>query len=671
MRLRWNTALVATLIAAPPLFAQQPAPVLAYQGRLLEATLPVTGTRSFTFAILDGTGAELWNSGAQSVAVNTGLYGVELGAAPMPAIPTSVLAQANLKLRVTVSDIHLSPDTDLVPALQARSAFEVSGAFAGDISGTQNTITLLRLQGIPLDLTTNVPTPGQGLVYNGAKWVPGNVSGTAGPQGPQGFTGPAGAAGAAGTQGIAGPAGAEGVAGPAGAAGANGLDGKTVRNGVGTPAANLGVDGDFFLNTATNVLYGPKGSVTAGQWPASGTNLVGAQGVSGPAGAAGPQGAIGLTGAQGIQGVAGPTGPSGAAGPIGPVGMTFVGTWDTSVAYLPNDVVTIQGATFIANLAGSNHPPYVSSPWWTRIADAGAAGPQGPAGSNPNLQKIAMLMWYDISLTGNYAVPLANGSNSIAYDGSNMLVVNSAGITKLRPGDGGQVGTYPAGVGPHGIAFDGISIWTTNSGPGTVTRLRASDGSLTGTYPAGAVPTAIAFDGTCIWVNNLIDSTVTKLKASDGSLVGTYPVGTSPQGVAFDGTCIWVTNYGSNTVTKLKASDGSMVGTYNTGTGPYGLAFDGTNMWVSISSPGMVAKLKASDGSLLGQFGPSENGRGVAFDGTYIWVSNVTSSTVSRFKASDGTLMGTYATGANPEGIAFDGAHIWVANNGSTTVTKL
>ena len=213
--------------------------MLAYQGRLLEAALPVTGTRSFVFSILDATGAELWNSGAQSVSVNTGLYGVELGASPMPAIPTSLLGQPNLKLHVTVTGTALAPDTDLAPALQARSAFEVSGAFAGDIGGTQNAITLLQLQGIPLDLTTAAPTPGQGLVYNGTKWLPGSVTGAQGPAGPQGATGstgpqgpagPAGPAGATGAQGPVGPAGATGLTGPQGPAGLTSSASQTLAN---------------------------------------------------------------------------------------------------------------------------------------------------------------------------------------------------------------------------------------------------------------------------------------------------------------------------------------------------------------------------------------------------------------------------------------------------------
>ena len=77
-----------------------------------------------------------------------------------------------------------------------------------------------------------------------------------------------------------------GVAGPAGA------NGKTVLNGTVNPTAGNGVDGDFYINTTTKQLFGPK---TAGAW-GSGTSLIG------PTGATGAQGIQGLTGAQGATG---------------------------------------------------------------------------------------------------------------------------------------------------------------------------------------------------------------------------------------------------------------------------------------------------------------------------------------------------------------------------------
>jgi hypothetical protein len=57
------------------------------------------------------------------------------------------------------------------------------------------------------------------------------------------------------------------------------------------PSAGLGVDGDFYINTSANTIYGPK---TAGSW-GSATSLVGptgATGATGPAGPTGPAGSV-------------------------------------------------------------------------------------------------------------------------------------------------------------------------------------------------------------------------------------------------------------------------------------------------------------------------------------------------------------------------------------------
>ena len=72
-----------------------------------------------------------------------------------------------------------------------------------------------------------------------------------------------------------------GVPGAPGAAGAPGANGKTIRSGASGPSAGDGVDGDFFINTSTNMLFGPK---AVGNWPATGVSLVGPAGPIGPSG---------------------------------------------------------------------------------------------------------------------------------------------------------------------------------------------------------------------------------------------------------------------------------------------------------------------------------------------------------------------------------------------------
>src|SRR5258708_35684069 len=78
------SAEVFAQVADPP-----PTPVLAYEGRLRESNVLVTGTRPFVFSILDTNGNELWNSGAQNLVVVEGVYGVVLESSAMHLLPAS------------------------------------------------------------------------------------------------------------------------------------------------------------------------------------------------------------------------------------------------------------------------------------------------------------------------------------------------------------------------------------------------------------------------------------------------------------------------------------------------------------------------------------------------------------------------------------------------------
>jgi len=83
-----------------------------------------------------------------------------------------------------------------------------------------------------------------------------------------------------GAVGPAGPAGTAGANGATGAVGATGADGTKIYSGTGTPAATLGATGDFYLDVSNSNFYGPK---TSSGWGAA-TSLKGATGATGAAG---------------------------------------------------------------------------------------------------------------------------------------------------------------------------------------------------------------------------------------------------------------------------------------------------------------------------------------------------------------------------------------------------
>jgi hypothetical protein len=100
------------------------------------------------------------------------------------------------------------------------------------------------------------------------------------------------AEGQQGPAGIDGADGADGTDGAPGADGADGADGLSVLSGAGAPDAELGVDGEFYIDTVATAIYGPK---TAGVW-GSPTSLIGADGADGAPGADGADGLSVLSG---------------------------------------------------------------------------------------------------------------------------------------------------------------------------------------------------------------------------------------------------------------------------------------------------------------------------------------------------------------------------------------
>ena len=61
--------------------------------------------------------------------------------------------------------------------------------------------------------------------------------------------------------------GGTGETGPTGPTGPQGPSGNTILNGVGPPAASTGSNGDFYLDTSSYVLYGPKYPTYYSTWP--------------------------------------------------------------------------------------------------------------------------------------------------------------------------------------------------------------------------------------------------------------------------------------------------------------------------------------------------------------------------------------------------------------------
>uniref|UniRef100_UPI004047DDE5 Lcl domain-containing protein n=1 Tax=Algoriphagus sp. TaxID=1872435 RepID=UPI004047DDE5 len=392
------------------------------------------------------------------------------------------------------------------------------------------------------------------------------ANGTPGPKGDKGdtgatgATGPTGAKGDTGATGLTGPTGPAGATGAAGANGTTGADGKTVRNGTSNPVSGTGMDGDFYINTATNTLFGPKAN---GAWP-SGVALVGPTGATGP------------------QGIQGPTGATGAAGPA-PAGTGLVTVTNGSLqtpGALTGDVTTSAGglATTIgagkvtnSMLAGSiDLTSKVTGALPVANGGTGAATLTGLVKGNGTGSMTAAVVGTDyqaplaLTTTGTGAATLSGAtlniptpaaglpsSGNIAGD---MLYWNGSAWVKVSAGSNGQtltfiggkpvwsnhpfpdaptIGTATAGNGQASVPFtapasDGgsaITSYTATSNPGNITGTISQAGS--GTITVTGLNNGTAYTFTVTATNSVGTSAAS---AASNSVTPALKIGDPYQG---------------------------------------------------------------------------------------------------------------------------------------------
>lgn len=108
-----------------------------------------------------------------------------------------------------------------------------------------------------------------------------------------------------------------GPKGDTGATGAAGVDGNKWFSGTGVPASSIGANGDYYMDFNNGDIY----KKVVGSWTFS-LNVMGPAGPTGPQGDTGPTGPQGAPGAQGPKGDQGDVGPQGLKGDKGDTGAT-------------------------------------------------------------------------------------------------------------------------------------------------------------------------------------------------------------------------------------------------------------------------------------------------------------------------------------------------------------
>ena len=248
-----------------------------------------------------------------------------------------------------------------------------------------------------------------------------------------------------------------GAQGPQGAQGDQGQNGAT---GQGFDFMGP-FDNNNNYNAYDVVTYGGSTYVATigirggGGSPAQNQNwsLMAQLGDTGQTGAQGPQGA---TGAQGAQGPTGPMGPQGPQGPGG-MGFNFRGPFDNTQNYNQNDVVSYNGSSYVATVAipaGGGTPDQNSN--WSVLAQQGNQGPGGSGfvflgvwNSTTNYNPNNVVFYNGSSYTTT--VPIPAGGNSPDQNPSWQLMAQVGGTGPQGPqGSQGPQGAQGP-QGPQGL----------------------------------------------------------------------------------------------------------------------------------------------------------------------------------------------------------------------------
>lgn len=281
---------------------------------------------------------------------------------------------------------------------------------------------------------------------------------------------------ASGAEGPAGPAGAIGAIGSQGIQGVQGVRGAQFLSGTTGPiSTTTAIDGDYFLNTTTRLLYGPR-VTTSGVVSWGGaidlkgeTGAQGAQGIQGVAGADGPAGSKifygnevptsmfpspserregdfyidlvagrlygGYTNSQAwgagvsLLGPAGSAGAQGVKGDAGTAGLVWRGVWNNGSTYPEKSVVQFSGSSYVSLKATTNNPTIVTD--WDLVAAKGAG-----TTSAATIFATSPIVWDEPTTTLSFNVPNAATGDVLKYDGTAWVAGTSVAAKSIYSGAG-------------------------------------------------------------------------------------------------------------------------------------------------------------------------------------------------------------------------------------------
>lgn len=353
--------------------------------------------------------------------------------------------------------------------------------------------------------------------------------------------------------------------------GDDGTDGNTILTTSGAPGVGVGVNGDYAIDTAAGLIYGPK---AAGVWPA-GVSFFGEDGADGSDGTNGTDGADGNTilttsgvpdngvGANGdyaidptAQKIYGPkaagvwpagvyyAGDDGAAGSDGADGATW-----HSVSGAPGVGVGVDGDFAIDTVAQNIYGPKAAGTWPAGISYAGDPGADGADGSD--------------GADGNTILSTVGDPGAeVGVDGDYAIDVTNYYIYGPKAAGAWPDGVYFKGADGEGSDVDGWvdadETWTyASADSGVYTYTATISGDYSGVYSIGMKVKLTQNTVKYFFITKVVysapNTTLTLYGGSSYALVSAtisdkaYSVAKAPYGFPLD-AATWRYSFGGNTL---------------------------------------------------------------------------------------------------------------------------
>lgn len=297
----------------------------------------------------------------------------------------------------------------------------------------------------------------------------------------------------------------------------------------------------------------------------------------------------------------------------------------------------------------------------------------------------------------------SGGSNSPILATKNSLAV-------VDPHSDRVVKVIPIGAIPRGVTVGAHSVWTANTGEGTVSEIDPTKLHVIQTIGLGLAATDLVESAGEVWVatgsdNNIVridarsggilaraklsrddlasafavaaganaiwvgsGSEIFKIDASSHELLGRWDYGGGINDVAVGGSSVWIASAGE-TVIRASATTRRPTGVATIGVIPTALTIGGGSIWVAAQEArGSHAAVWRFDpitarvtqtttlGKVVG-FPPTLE---IAFGEGAVWVASYDAGTVTRLDPVTGNVVTTIPIGGHPSGIAVGANRVWV-----------